>query len=467
MAVVPSGGAVKVMKNPVAVSAPSVLQAALIWQGRILGYRLVGKREKLTVGSARNVSFITPPLPGAVKKGFAVLTPSRHRGRHQLNVIAGLRGDAVLGGETRNVADLIAEGRPVELEPGDRARLLFDDAVGLRLEIRYVEPAPAVPRPGFADTEPFLARIVALTSATLFLVVAAALVFAPDEAPRQLAIAPERVAKILPPAPPPPPPPPEKKEAEKAEEKSKEESGQMKKAKEEKGRLGKQDALQKDTIVPKGEKDILRDKVMTKGILGIMGRERNASSGLSKLFANDNLELEQAVAGMKGATLAVGRGAGGLATAGAGIGGGGTGDGHIYGAGDINTGGRSSRGRGKGPTLAARGEREVKLDIGAGAVDEGGGLSKEQVYKVVKAHQNAIKFCYEKELQRKPTLAGTVKVFWTITPEGSVEKSKISSSSVGDEAVEGCLQRQVKQWAFPRSDGKTEVNFPFVFKGGT
>ena len=165
--------------------------------------------------------------------------------------------------------------------------------------------------------------------------------------------------------------------------------------------------------------------------------------------------------------MVAGRGSGGLGTTGASQGGGGTGQGHLYGAGELDTGGRSSRGRGRGPTLAIRKEREVSVGISTGSVDEGGGLTKEQVAKVVRAHQNAIKFCYEKELQRKPTLAGKIEVYWVIVPDGTVEKSKIAATSVEDSAVEGCVARQVKQWVFPKSDGRTVVqSFPFLFKGG-
>jgi hypothetical protein len=133
----------------------------------------------------------------------------------------------------------------------------------------------------------------------------------------------------------------------------------------------------------------------------------------------------------------------------------------------MDTGGRASRGRGRGPTLASRKEHEVKLDVAPGNVEEGGGLSKEQINKVVRSHLNAVKFCYEKELQRKPTLSGKLEIYWVILPDGTVDKSKVASSSVEDAAVEGCVVRQVKQWSFPKSDGRTVVqSYPFIFKGG-
>ena len=454
----------------------TLLQIATVWQGRILAYRLVGVSEKVTVGPSPRATFLTPPARGEDKR-FLLLSPAKPRGRYRLRLSPTMGGDLTIKGETKTVADALNTGAPsrrdaaireIDLDPGDKARLTFagpDDKSGLRMELRFVEPPAVVPAPRLTRTEPFLVRIASVTSLLLALVVGGALLFAPDEPPKGLAVNVDRVAKLLPPAP--PPPPPDKGAKKQAEEKTKEESGQMKKAKGDQGRLGKKDSPTKDTVIPKGEKDILREKVSKVGLLGLIGKERPQGSGLAKLFADNTLEVEQAVAGMAGAHLTAGRGSGGLSTTGAGLGGGGTGNGHLYGAGDMDTGGRASRGRGRGPTLASRKEHEVKLDVAPGNVEDGGGLSKEQINKVVRSHLNAVKFCYEKELQRKPTLAGKLEIYWVILPDGTVDKSKVASSSVEDAAVEGCVVRQVKQWSFPKSDGRTVVqSYPFIFKGG-
>ena len=113
-----------------------------------------------------------------------------------------------------------------------------------------------------------------------------------------------------------------------------------------------------------------------------------------------------------------GHGAGGLSTSGSGPGGGGTGYGHIYGAGNLDTGGRGTHGRGRGPKLAERGEHEVSVGLGSGGGDTDGSLSKEQINKVVRAHMAGVKYCYEKELQHKASLAGGVDIFWVIQPDG-------------------------------------------------
>jgi outer membrane biosynthesis protein TonB len=98
--------------------------------------------------------------------------------------------------------------------------------------------------------------------------------------------------------------------------------------------------------------------------------------------------------------------------------------------------------------------------------DADGSLSKEQIDKVVRAHKSGVSYCYEKELQRKATLAGTITIFWNIQADGNVGKASVKTSSMSDAAVEGCILRQVKQWVFPKAPAQTNVNYPFIFKGG-
>lgn len=465
---------------PVSVPAHATLQVAQVWSGRILDYRLLHRSAKLSLGSSVRASFHVP-VPGPAKARFVFVRYGKRNGQGQpqctLRLLPGMDGEVVKGGQSQKVTDLLAEPdlkprrkptdvREVILSAGDRAKITLDEVPGLRFEVRWVEAPVHVPRPGIGQTEPILLRIAACSTVVLGVLATVAMLAAGNMAPPGLAINAERAAKILPSATPPPPEANKPRDKEKDKEKEKAEQGQMKKAKGDQGRLGRHDADQKDTVIPKGEKDILRDKVSKVGLLGLIGKERPAGSGLAKLFADNSNDVEQAVAGMKGAHLVAGRGSGGLSTTGSGLGGGGTGNGHLYGAGELDTGGRGRAGRGHGPVLSGRKEREVSVDTKGGNVDEGGGLSKEQVAKVVRAHQSAIKFCYEKELQRKPSLSGTIEINWTITPDGAVERSKIAKSNMGDDAVEGCATRQVKQWVFPKSSGKTVVTYPFTFRGG-
>ena len=436
----------------------AALQVAVIWRGQILGYKLLRRRRKVTVGSSKRCTFNTPRLAGQSR--FVLLVPKKDG--YVLRLAPELKGDLVLSGTATSVTDVASS--EVDLARGDRAKLNFADGSDLRIEIRWVDPPEFIPRPRVDDPE--MIQYMLGTSIVLG-IFATILVFLWEKEPPRppLALSPERVVKIEAPQ-------AEefqkkqKREAEKAESNSKEKEGQMKRAKDKAGKLGRDDAKMKDTVIPKGHEDILREKVQKIGILSVIGKDKAPGSGLSKLFAQNN-DVEQAIAGMAGARMQVGHGSGGLSTSGSGSGGGGTGYGHIYGAGNLDTGGRGTHGKGRGPKLAERGEHEVSVGMGNGAGDTDGSLSKEQINKVVRAHLAGIKYCYEKELQHKASLAGGIDVFWIIQPDGTVSKANVKNTTMGDAAVEGCIIRQVKQWQFPKAPAQTTVGrYPFIFKGG-
>jgi outer membrane biosynthesis protein TonB len=437
-----------------------MLQVAMIWRGQILGYRLLSRRRKITVGPSKRATFATPALEG--KSKFLLLQPRRDG--YLLHLASALKGELTLAGVTTPLTDIAS--RDVDLGRGDKAKLIFADGSDVRLELRWVDPPDVIARPRIRD--PQMVQITVGTSIVLgALALLLNIMWEKTEPKPPLALDAQRVAKIEAPAAIEFEKKEIKKQKEEQAEKSTEKEGQTKRAKEKAGRIGRNDATPKDTVIPKGKEDILREKVQKVGILSIIGRDKAPGSGLSKLFAQSN-DVEQAMAGMAGARMVVGHGAGGLTTSGSGPGGGGTGYGHIYGAGNLDTGGRGTHGHGRGPKLAERGEHEVSVGLGTGGGDTDGSLSKEQVYKVVKAHFAGVKYCYEKELQHKSSLSGNIDIFWVIQPDGTVSKANVKSSAMNDAAVEGCIVRQVKQWQFPKAPGQTIVGrFPFVFKGGS
>jgi hypothetical protein len=452
-----------------ATSGRTVLQVAMVWRGQILCYELLRRARRVTVGPSKRAMLTAPP----VHRGRAKFTLARpRRGAYVVRLAPGMQGEIQQAGQSVAVSELLAgpparrrsgDLREVTIAPGDRARIVMPEAQDLRIELRFVDEPELIGRPRHED--PLLRRTI--TIATLILGGFATLLTLlwSKEPPKTLAISAERLVKLEAPIEAEKVASHQRAEKKKAEEKKADE-GQMKKAKEKAGKIGRNDAKPKETVVAKGEKDVLREKVAKTGLLGLIGKEKREGSGLSKLFAESN-DVEQAVAGMAGAKTVAGHGAGGLTTSGSGSGGGGTGYGHVYGAGNLDTGGRGSKGHGRGPKLVERGEKEVKIGVGLGNGDMDGSLTKEQIDKVVRAHKSGVSYCYEKELQRKATLGGTVTIFWNIQPDGTVGKANVKTTSMSDAAVEGCILRQVKQWVFPKAPAQTNVNYPFIFKGGS
>lgn len=145
----------------------------------------------------------------------------------------------------------------------------------------------------------------------------------------------------------------------------------------------------------------------------------------------------------------------------------------VYGTGTLDTGfgaaARAAEGAedvGRRRPGARGGVREAKVTV-AGTSVTNGGLSPEQIRRVVMSHIGAVRACYETEAQRNPTLEGSVTLQWQIDPGGVVTTASIGASTLSSPRVEGCILRQVKRWKFPASDAPTTVaGFPFKFGVG-
>src|SRR3569833_445102 len=196
------------------MKSTTVLQVAMVWQGRILAYRLIAPGQKVTVGPSPDATFATPPARGQAQR-FVLLAPQRKpRGRFRLRLTPNLGGDLFVRGENMQSAEVLLTGTPskrdaaireIDLDPGDRARISFNGMADTpRLELRFVDAPAALPRAGITNREPFLVRVASVTSLLLAMLVGGALIFAPNEPPKGLALPAERIAKLLPPAPPPP-----------------------------------------------------------------------------------------------------------------------------------------------------------------------------------------------------------------------------------------------------------------------
>jgi len=97
---------------------------------------------------------------------------------------------------------------------------------------------------------------------------------------------------------------------------------------------------------------------------------------------------------------------------------------------------------------------------------QGGSLSREEILKVVNAGIGDIQRCYERELMRTPGLDGKVVMDWIISPSGSVQSTRVRSSTLKSEAVTACIGGVIKGWQFPKpTGGSVTVTFPFAFRG--
>ncbi len=193
----------------------------------------------------------------------------------------------------------------------------------------------------------------------------------------------------------------------------------------------------------KGEEGAMgkRAAAKTDNHYGIKGPKENPDVHLARSMAKEATLLE--VVDNEGTI-----GPGNQGTIGHG-GGGGSGSGYGRGAGGL--GGR----RGRAPRIRS------------GAAMVRGALSKEVIRRIVRRHINEVKFCYEKQLAQSPNIAGRVSLKFIISGAGTVQKSAVADSTLGNPQVESCMVRAARRWRFPKPDGGgiVVVTYPFQLSG--
>lgn len=92
-----------------------------------------------------------------------------------------------------------------------------------------------------------------------------------------------------------------------------------------------------------------------------------------------------------------------------------------------------------------------------------GKLGKDIVRRIVRAHINEVRACYNTGLVRDPELEGRVAIQFTIAPDGHVPIALVAKSTLRDRSVDTCISGAVKGWKFPkRESGHVVVTYPFV-----
>ncbi len=180
---------------------------------------------------------------------------------------------------------------------------------------------------------------------------------------------------------------------------------------------------------------------------------------------------------LTGSEIGEGPGVGGLGLVGNNHGGGGTAEGLV---GLSNTGliGHSScppgakcegGSRYNRPSGTGFGDHKaVKPVLRMAKPDVTGAMDKDIIRRIVRAHINEVRACYNVGLNKDPSLAGRVSVNFAIMGTGKVSVANVSEDTLKDSAVGKCIASAVKRWTFPRPEGGANiiVTYPFVLSVG-
>lgn len=334
----------------------------------------------------------------------------------------------------------------------------------LTFVLQYVSPARIVKSSILKTIDVYFTKILSFSFlGHLFLLLALILTpLAPDNLDEDLFKNPNRFAKLI------------LKEPEKAPEPKKEfelsgsKGGGRHKDKE--GKFGKPDKVKKDALAStkgapkvdpnKREKD--RKIAMESGIFAALKGGKGGAA--SNVFGPGGLGtgINNALGGLRGSSMGDAGGAGGLGSRGSGPGGGG----NSLGIGGLGDGtGRGTGGLGD-IDLGGRGKGKYKVSVGRTVTK--GCLTQQVVLRVLSRANSQARYCYEKELQRNPNLAGKITTSFQIGSTGVIKSSRVAASTMGNANVEKCLLRVISRLRFPpcRGGGVADVTYPWIFKSG-
>lgn len=447
------------------------LRVALVWNGTVFQEKTFTKfsSDMVTVGDDRTNDFYIPAE--TLPEKFEMFR--RTKDGYLLRFADSLEGKVTYGGDTYSIEDLTsAKGvsktgsassvgagsvntYEMSIGEGDWGVLQFGN---VSVFFQFVEAA-VIARRGMAGFEWALLGFVFLSFVLhgSFIIIAE-LSYDPTIKKADLTI-PDRFVKFIADE------PPDALEEEEEEVEEPEEDTTGKKAGGEEGKFGDPDKDIEESKIPKTDGEMV-DKIDVKnlGINKALGSNLLGKGPLSNVFGNtDGFDSKMNVAmSGEGGTLQIGRGAGGMGMRGSGRGGGGEGFGRIGGLGKVDTGG----GKGVKARIGGKGKKKVKAKVSRGAARVGQFCAKSNISSVVRRGSSAIKYCFEKELQLNPGLGGKVILNWTVGLSGAVSKAYVSSSTLKNRKVEGCMTRVVKRWRFDKpKGGLCSISYPFTFKG--
>lgn len=199
--------------------------------------------------------------------------------------------------------------------------------------------------------------------------------------------------------------------------------------------------------------------------------DRNLTTSLTKFTGIKGDELKSGGVGFgPGQGTGVGEGTGTGTTRGSkgkGSGGGGNAEGEfVSNKGKIDTGKDRPGGGNCAKPPCGTGPKEVSIQLKDPEGDFGG-LTAEEINRVVKARAGIFRACYQTELNRSPGIGGKLVVAFQIGGDGIVKSAKVSGgSTMRNDTVESCVKSNIMRLKFPAKGGLANVNYPFLFQPG-
>ncbi len=504
------------------------VQVSLLWKGELADLKCFDRGQIVTIGEAPSNDFLVavPSLPE--KFQFLKILPNGV----EVQIHPSMSGVVETRKTTLSLDELRKGARQTEI--GQSTFVQFEDRclieVGpFSLFIQSVRLNLTAPISAPFIKEPFFAGVTTLVAAGMILFMFAISGLTPSEPevkPEEPVVKlapPEDAVKPPVPTPPPPPPPKQQKLGEVRSRKAQLSGteGEGARAKGDEGKVGRttgkvktraraigivtnsrvpiktapKGASGKETDLTKAKSGLRTDqgigsgkekpkgtgtqapsqdikpqvKVEDTGISGVLSKRDGgggrASQGGAMEKGGLGGELEGSLEGLERGGDIDSRGSGGRGAKGLGLGGGGSG---------IEVGGLSTKGKGGGKSgfgLGSSGSKgDAEVSYSAEDVEVRDGLTREEIERVVKAHEQEVQACYEKALISggNPSLGGRLKVGWFVNSQGRATTVKLEAGPSGGEYLFNCVSQRIQTWQFPKPRGGSgaQVSWPWVFRKG-
>ena len=95
-----------------------------------------------------------------------------------------------------------------------------------------------------------------------------------------------------------------------------------------------------------------------------------------------------------------------------------------------------------------------------------GSLNESLINKLVKRKLSPIRYCYQREAAKIPSLGGKITFKFVIEKDGVVSQVSVKKTTMpaeGGTAVSACIKKQLKTLKFPTGNSITIVSYPFSF----
>ncbi|MBV1860429.1 MAG: AgmX/PglI C-terminal domain-containing protein [Nannocystaceae bacterium] len=457
-----------------------------------LGFGLVRlgdrDRSRYTIGEGDQTSFATPAASLPTPAGFP-LVAANEGGETCVRFTAGMEGDVTVEGHRYRLHELVSSGQArvqgsafaFSLPTGARCRIQHDDVT---FHVNGVKPGRIVAGRGSADKNFWLYNAASLIGIGTLLGLAQLAMPAQTDFSLDDALSSDRFVGYI-------QQPDVEEDADEPDEqplddgKAKSDPGDPgRRAPGTQGKMGKPDSKVSapKRFAQRGPKDAMRQMsrnfspdiaARQAGILGMIqsdsGHFLASPNGGNFSVGNEDADLW---GNMTGTELGESSGMAGLGLAGTGRGGGGNADG-LLGLGNVGLiGTRGSGGDATGYTHGGgagfKTRTRVKPIVRAAKSTIRGALDKDLIRRVVRAHINQVRHCYNQALARDPTARGKVAVQFTIGRTGKVPLAVVSETTLKDRAVGNCIAKAVRRWKFPSPEGggNVMVTYPFVLNPG-